>query len=290
MKPQTNVKCLNCNRRYKGTFCPECGQKASTHRYSLRELKEHLIDKHKLYENKEVFTLKEILFRPGTVVSDYLAGRRVRYGSPFALVAVAVGCMFWVSRRLDYGLMSSTPMEVRNLSSTATADDKLWAQTLDSFGPFYETTSDYTSLFGILFTSLISYRIFRKQKLLFGEHCVINAVSTIGATLIAVVFVPLLKITDDANYLILFYLITTVGLYYYVFFDFFRRYYTSKAGLIWRLALCAVLGLAFDFVFILFLFLLSVLFLDAENHPYETLIVTDYLYDTTELFEQFYGC
>ncbi|WP_461050034.1 hypothetical protein [Spirosoma arcticum] len=155
-------------------------------------------------------------------------------------------------------------MEVKKLSSTATADDKLMAQTLDAFGPFYETTSDYTSLFSIFFASLISYLLFQKQKLHFGEHFVINAVATIGATLVAVAFVPLLKLTDDDDYLLLLYLIATAGFYYYVFFDFFRHHYSSKAGLMWRLTLCAVLGLTFDLVFIVFLLVLSVLFLDVK--------------------------
>jgi Protein of unknown function (DUF3667) len=256
MNLPVDVCCLNCACHYRGAFCPHCGQKASTRRYSVGGVKDQLVDKYKFYDNKELFTLKEIIVRPGAVIANYLAGRRVRYAAPIPLLAVAVGVMFTVSKQLNYGLGSATSA-VKNLPANATNDDKLGAQMLDAFGAFYERTSDYTTLFSVLYASLITYLVFRKHKLHLGEHFIINAVATIGSALVGVSFFPLLKLTDDNEYLILCYLAAGYGFYYSAVFSFFKRFYASNAQLLWRVFACFLLGIIFDTLFIVFLFVLS---------------------------------
>ena len=36
------MKCLNCGNEFEGKFCPECGQKADTGRFTMRFIFENL--------------------------------------------------------------------------------------------------------------------------------------------------------------------------------------------------------------------------------------------------------
>ncbi len=121
----------------------------------------------------------------------------------------------------------------------------------------YENAVEYTTLFSVFYASVISYLIFRRQKLHFGEHFIINAVATIGSTIVITAFFPLLKLTNGNNYVLLLSYGAGVGFYYMAFFWFFKPFCRSKFRLILRIVNCALLGIIADILFILFLFVLS---------------------------------
>lgn len=79
-----HTTCLNCNTHYKGKFCPECGQKSSTHKITFSAIL-HDIPHSVLHIDKGFFfTFLQLTYRPGKAIKDYLAGMRIRYFSPFA--------------------------------------------------------------------------------------------------------------------------------------------------------------------------------------------------------------
>lgn len=74
--------CLNCGHKFAGKFCNECGQKAKVKRLDWHYLV-HEIPHSFLHLDKGFFyTVKEMLLRPGKVISEYLDGKRVKYFSP----------------------------------------------------------------------------------------------------------------------------------------------------------------------------------------------------------------
>ena len=78
--------CLNCNTSYEGNFCPHCGQKAKTHRITFAAIM-HDIPHSVFHVDKGLFyTFAQMLYKPGTVLKNYIDGKRVNYFSPFAYV------------------------------------------------------------------------------------------------------------------------------------------------------------------------------------------------------------
>ena len=76
----TNDSCLNCNQNIRSNYCDYCGQKASTHRYSVKHFIEHDFIHGVWHVDKGIlFTLKALFTRPGHFVRNYIEGKRVNY-------------------------------------------------------------------------------------------------------------------------------------------------------------------------------------------------------------------
>lgn len=98
--------CQDCSSPLTGKFCSVCGQKDTPTQRGLRELALEFFQ-HPLVDTKLWKSLVPLLFRPGVLTEEYLAGRRTRYVRPlklyftisvvfFALVALRVSPDQWV--------------------------------------------------------------------------------------------------------------------------------------------------------------------------------------------------
>ncbi|WP_346768097.1 DUF3667 domain-containing protein [Janthinobacterium lividum] len=74
--------CHNCNTDAPGNFCSACGQATTLHVPSAREFLHEFVAHYVALEGKLWRTLALLLFRPGALSKEYIAGRRVRYVEP----------------------------------------------------------------------------------------------------------------------------------------------------------------------------------------------------------------
>lgn len=85
---ESERKCVNCGTSYEGRVCPQCGQVGTWSRYNLKQVTLNILDIWGL-GNRPIFrTLKELFWRPGYMIRDYLMGHRQFYFPPFKLLAV----------------------------------------------------------------------------------------------------------------------------------------------------------------------------------------------------------
>lgn len=80
------MKCLNCGHECQGKYCPECGQPTSTTRTTWRSFSVASVADMLRFRGPFLHTCWMLLCRPWTVISDYTAGRRIRYTSPLLLL------------------------------------------------------------------------------------------------------------------------------------------------------------------------------------------------------------
>ena len=80
------MKCLNCGNEFEGQFCPECGQKADTGRFTMRFIFENLAAAILGRDGSIWFTLKNLFTRPASMIVDILGGKRKKYFSPFPML------------------------------------------------------------------------------------------------------------------------------------------------------------------------------------------------------------
>src|SRR6478609_6433349 len=86
-KPTMNSDCLNCGHPLAENFCSKCGQKASTHRYSLKHFIEHdFVNGVWGLDRGVLYTLKDLFTRPGHGVREYVQGKRAYYFNFVALI------------------------------------------------------------------------------------------------------------------------------------------------------------------------------------------------------------
>lgn len=88
--PVKTIKCLNCGTEFKGNFCPECGQRADTGRFTIRAMFDNIIRTLFSIDGGVWVTIKSLFTRPGDMMTDILDGKRKKYFSPFPMLLFAL--------------------------------------------------------------------------------------------------------------------------------------------------------------------------------------------------------
>ena len=114
---ETRRTCLNCGHVYQGKVCPQCGQTGAWSRYSLRQAVLNFLDIWGLGNRPMYRTLKELFWRPGYMVRDYLQGHRQYYFPPFKLMAITLVMVAFV------GWLTGIDVVESNFSGFATDED-----------------------------------------------------------------------------------------------------------------------------------------------------------------------
>lgn len=87
--------CANCGAPVHGAYCSACGQKLHLHR-SIADAVHEMVHGVLHFDGKVWTTLPLLATRPGFLTRDYIAGRRARYVSPFALFLLTIFLTFLV--------------------------------------------------------------------------------------------------------------------------------------------------------------------------------------------------
>lgn len=78
-------RCLNCGEAAPGSFCPACGQETAPAPRNLGEFLRGRIARYVTREGQLRQTVSRLLWQPGALTAEHLAGRRVRYLRPLQL-------------------------------------------------------------------------------------------------------------------------------------------------------------------------------------------------------------
>ena len=87
MNTEQGTNCLNCGAVLTGKYCAGCGQKKVDRRdLSVRRFFGHLFNElTDLQSNKILRTFGALLFKPGLLTSEYLAGKKGFHIGPVRL-------------------------------------------------------------------------------------------------------------------------------------------------------------------------------------------------------------
>lgn len=90
--------CPNCLRPSDAdhNFCPNCGQEHGHPSISLFEVFRDVWDEFARIDSRLLKTLLPLLFRPGVLTREYMAGRRARYIAPFKMYLVVTFFFFTI--------------------------------------------------------------------------------------------------------------------------------------------------------------------------------------------------
>jgi len=102
------TECLNCGHPLdmSDRYCPNCSQLNSTKNLTLRDFIEEFLGSIIDYDSRLFQTVKALIFRPGQITLDYVAGKRVTYTNPFR---------FLLSLAIIYFLLLQTTGDFRSL-------------------------------------------------------------------------------------------------------------------------------------------------------------------------------
>ena len=87
-------RCANCGTEFQSNFCPVCGQKAGVGKIGWRSVRQGLMVVWGMDSRSLLFSIVQLLLRPGYLISDYISGKRLVSFPPVKmLLLVAIGMM-----------------------------------------------------------------------------------------------------------------------------------------------------------------------------------------------------
>ncbi len=237
MTSQSHV-CLNCGAHISGAFCKSCGQRTDTRRITIQALLTNDLLRSIFHlETQLLYTLKQLLIRPGHAIREYLQGHRVKFTNFFSLLVIIILVLTWLEQKVDF--------HYQDLTETPTP----------GFEGLYNFRSEYPKLvlIGVIpFFALISHLIFRKARQNYAEHFVINAYKSCGTLLFTVVLVSSKLFTEDFAMIRRIDTLIVLGILVYsfvLFYQYFSAFNYKKITLALLCAACTLL----PFVLIVFL-------------------------------------
>jgi len=93
--------CINCSQTGSGHYCSNCGNEYYVHRITVGHILHEVIHLLTHFDKGILYTLKQLLLRPGFMQHDYLAGKRVKHQKPFAMFFVCgtltALALYWIN-------------------------------------------------------------------------------------------------------------------------------------------------------------------------------------------------
>ena len=90
-------ECATCHTEFHGNYCPRCGQKSTIGRYSFKTAFMTFLDVWGLGNRGMFRTIRDLLFRPGYMIRDYLNGMQMAYFPPFKMFFLVVAFLVLVN-------------------------------------------------------------------------------------------------------------------------------------------------------------------------------------------------
>ena len=178
------MECLNCKTIFEGNFCPNCGQKSQTKRFTFGKI---INDAFKTITNtdKGLFSnFKNLTLHPGKYINGYIEGKRINVFNPFSYALIAIGLYLFMDHYYDYSLFESFKSSGYNKERTSNSNYNFWYQV----GYFTYKYIKYFFLLNIFYLSILSALILKKRN--FVEHIVINSFIVGHAIIISTLLIP----------------------------------------------------------------------------------------------------
>lgn len=193
------MECLNCGNTFEGKYCNMCGQKAVTHRLTIREYFHKFIHTFTHIDRGIFYLAIELFKRPGEVASEYISGKRAKYFSPlqYMILMVAIGTFITLNYnilgpKLDPALLQSADPQVRYRAG---------------MNIFFYKYFNVVLFFSVPVVALFSWLFFKKSDYNFAENLVFITFISAQRTLVFILLTPVFYFTRDVWY-------AGVGIYY----------------------------------------------------------------------------
>ena len=89
--------CSHCGYGYHGRCCSQCGMPAEHVRFTFKRLIHNFLDIWGMGNRPMFRTMRDLLWRPGYMIRDYLGGHHLSYFPPFKMLAVLTIFIFFVA-------------------------------------------------------------------------------------------------------------------------------------------------------------------------------------------------
>jgi Protein of unknown function (DUF3667) len=190
--------CLNCGANIAHyTFCPSCGQKNNTHRFTLPHIAHEVFHTLTHTDKGALFLIRELALRPGVVVNEYISGKRKKYFSPFTLYFLLLSLVLVVNSYVHP--FTTIPKTTTTEKTESVRMQQIKLRTA-KFQYFIEKRTNVISMVAVPFFAFFFW-LFTGRKKYYAEHLVANVFLFSFLNLVALIIVyPLMGLTKETGW------------------------------------------------------------------------------------------
>ena len=208
--------CKNCKTEYTGYYCPGCGQKLITERYSLQDGASHIVAMILNFDRGLWPTIYNLVRNPGKVIRDYLNGITVPYFHPFRFLflMVTINVLLMISSGAYVYVQESFSQKMTH-ESMPEITKELMAKGNSYFNILIALSMPILA-FG-------SWLLFRKKGYNYAEHLIVVCYAYGLVMLVGILLIPIYLINQDA-YLYASFIQTplAIGIFTYFYLSWFK--------------------------------------------------------------------
>jgi len=209
------MDCKNCGNHVEGKYCSNCGQDSKTSRITIPNFLSDISESIFQINKGLFFTTKELLFRPGNSIKEYLIGKRKNHFKPIAYVLLMSTLYFLTTQITNQNTWIDDGLVGWMEGTTGNSEFK-FPNIIKWFGNNYA----YSTLLLLPIFSLASYLSFYKSGENYLEHIVINSYIT-GYQAIIYSFFAVVRYATGSSVVEAFPLFFAVGYTFWVFWQLF---------------------------------------------------------------------
>lgn len=251
----TGHACLNCGNLLSDKYCEKCGQISTTHRFSLSHVFAHDFLHGIFHIHKGLlFTIKELFVRPGHAVREFIQGKRVIYFNYFTLLVMVITVGVILN---EFTTTSLTEIIAPDPGA------KEFTSVLEQFSRKYPRLFTFST---IPIIACFSWFWFRKAKLNYAEHLVLNAYRASGELILNTCFTAISIFVRDmmilrSIYTVLIFSVIAYSITFY--YQLFSAYGFTKGKLFTRSLMTSITLMILSMIFTIAYFIYRA----ANGHP-----------------------
>jgi hypothetical protein len=174
--------CKNCTFEFEGKFCPNCAQKADTHRFTLGHFLHDVFHAMTHTDKGVIHLIKAMATRPGYVAKEYNQGKRKKYFNPITFLLIMSAAQIFFSTKTDFfGTFTRATQEyttkmLQNSGKYTEAQIRELVAKNDQSDAVTKATNN-SKLLTFLFIpvlALLTWLFFRKSGYNFAENLVMH--------------------------------------------------------------------------------------------------------------------
>lgn len=176
------IECKNCGTAFEGKFCPNCSQKAATHRFTLAHFAHETTHAVTHTDKGVLLLIKEMFVRPGVVAREYVEGKRKKYFNPITFLLILMAVQVFAVKKTDiYGNFTRQMQKAYEAMAKANPDSvkgiQDFNQQLKKADKQASIATDNNKLLTVIFIPLLSaltWLFFKKSGFNYAENLVFN--------------------------------------------------------------------------------------------------------------------
>lgn len=222
--------CKNCETSFEGKFCPNCSQKADTHRLTVKHFAHEFFHAFTHTDKGILFLMKELITRPGQAIREYNEGKRKKYFNPITFLLIASALQLFATKKTHMFEHYATSMEAMTVQMAPNKEtgERIKKSVKEQTEKPLTFTLEYSKLLTFLFIPVLGFftwLLFKKSGVNYAENLVLNVMISAELSILFLVLcvVPFLIFPSLVLIWMTLYVVINWGYSIIVYKKFFRQ-------------------------------------------------------------------